>query len=209
MSGDHLNSDSLAEGLEGLPPSAFGCPEAPPELREAILRRTRAAVRRRPRRRRLLATVAVAAAYSAGLGTAVLWSGAATGPVPFVTAEPASDVAPAATSLAPVRELTATDAASAPADERPASPRALLARVPDAAPAEQVRLLTRAGDRYLTDYGDVQRALDCYRQVLELTPRSQPAALGSGDTWLLTSLKLARLSPQTHNQEVSHEDKSS
>jgi len=192
MSGHHLDSEApLAEGLETLPPY----PEVPDELRDAILRRTCATVRRRPRRLRTMAACVVAAAYAAGLGTALLWPGADGPPAPLVAA-PAPEVAPV------IPAVTAVDAASA-------SPQALLARVPDAAPSEQVRLLTQAGDRYLTDYGDVARALDCYRQVLELTPDSQSLTFEASDTWLLTSLKLARLSPQTNHQEVRHDAKSS
>lgn len=192
MSGDHLDYEApLAEGLKTFPPY----PEVPDELCDAILRRTRATVRRRPRRLRTLAACVVAVAYAAGLGTALLWSGTDVAPAPLVAA-PAPEIAPV------IPAVTVADAA-------PASPQALLARVPDAAAPEQVRLLTQAGDRYLTDYGDVARALNCYRQVLELTPDSQSLTLESSDTWLLTSLKRARLSPQTNHQEVRHDEKSS
>lgn len=192
MSGNHLDSEGpLAEGLETLPPY----PEVPDELRDAILRRTSATVRRRPRRLRTLAACVVAVAYAAGLGTALLWSDADVAPAPLVAA-PAPEIAPVIPAVAAVERTRE-------------NPQALLARVPDATPPEQVRLLTQAGDRYLTDYGDVTRALDCYRQVLELTPDSQPVTLESSDTWLLTSLKLARWGPQTNHQEVRHESKSS
>ncbi|HJT35320.1 MAG TPA: hypothetical protein VJ783_25060, partial [Pirellulales bacterium] len=56
-------------------------------------------------------------------------------------------------------------------------------------PEQQIRLLEMAGDRYLYGRADVASALDCYRQVLELTPpdaRRQPLP---HESWLLAELR--------------------
>ncbi|NIA13184.1 MAG: hypothetical protein GWP08_03815 [Nitrospiraceae bacterium] len=193
----HTGDDEpLVDGWSEMPPEAFAVPPAPAALREAVLRRTSGVVRGRPRRMRLLALCAVAVAYGAGLltNTAML-DGREAAPAPVAQAIPAAGgVQPVAAEQPP---------GGGPSTASTTDPRALLALVADATGEEQLRLLTRAGDLYLSERGDVARALYCYRQVLELTPLSEPVPLESGDTWLLTSLKLVRI------QETSHESKRS
>jgi len=179
--------EPLASGLEGLPLGAFDVPRASDELRAAIRRRTSSIVRARPHRLRVIAVCGVLAAYAAGLGTVL-----AMGALPEQHA-PADTAAVAQT---PQPQVPATAAGPAAAQD----PQALLARVWEANRPEQIRLLTLAGDVYLAERGDVARALDCYSQVMELTPRSEPVKLLPQDTWLFASLKLARI------EEVSHEN---
>lgn len=61
--------------------------------------------------------------------------------------------------------------------------------MPGAPRGEQRRLLRLAGDRYLYGLADVESALDCYRQVIELTPRAELAMHDSHESWLLAELK--------------------
>ncbi len=156
----------------------------PRELHDALLERTTALVRSRARRKRLGRLAAVAVAYAAGLATT--W---AARPAQFLPAGPRPGtvetplVVKQPTSPA---EETLTDLASLP----PAELRRL---VPDAPQEEQVRLLQLAGDRYLYSSADVASALDCYRQVLELTPREKLGRPGPQDSWLLAELKLSAL----------------
>jgi hypothetical protein len=190
MSGERSEeSEPLLEGTGALPRGAWDAPHVSAELREALLRRTSAIVRRRPRRWRALVVCAVAAAYVAGVGTVVWWPRAAdTAGMPVTTAQNPPLTGPQATEK-PV-------AVAAPSVD----PSDLLARVASAPRDEQIRLLRQAGDLYLSQWGDVAGALYCYRQVLELMPASQPIALESSDTWLFASLKLARI------QETAYEN---
>ena len=180
MSDEHFaEDDPLAGGLGQLPAAAFDAPRAPDEVRAAIRRRTSALVRTRPRRMRVAAACAVIVAYVAGAATVLL--------------------VPGAPSEAPARsvQLPEKEAVSATAGLR--DPAKVRARVFDASRGEQIRLLTLAGDMYLSERHDIEQALDCYRQVLELMPLSQPMAVGPDDSWLFASLKLAR------KQETDHE----
>jgi hypothetical protein len=65
-------------------------------------------------------------------------------------------------------------------------------QVANASPSQRIQLLRRAGDLYLTNSLDVESALNCYRQMLELSPRPAQASVDPDDTWLLAELKLAR-----------------
>ena len=190
MSGEGSEeSEPLLEGTEALPQGAWDLPHVSAELREALLRRTSAMVRGRPRRWRALMVCTVAAAYVAGVGSVVWWPRAAdTAGMPVTTAQNPPLTGPQATE-----KPVAVGAASV-------DPCDLLARVASAPRDEQIRLLRQAGDLYLSQWDDVAGALYCYRQVLELMPASQPITLESSDTWLLASLKLARI------QETAYEN---
>ena len=72
-----------------------------------------------------------------------------------------------------------------------ADPGEILRQVAITTPAERPRLLRAAGDAYLAAGGDLEGALDCYRQVLELSGGSSKMEAEPGDTWLLASLKAA------------------
>jgi len=174
--------ESIMEASEELCAEMLARPQAGREFREALLERTCAAVRSRPRRRRLLVAGSVCLAYVAGLATVTLW-----------TRGPAEAPGTWATQIAHTETLVDT----------PDEPESLLARVPEVSRSEQIRLLSRAGDLYLAQRDDVERALYCYRQVLELTPNSQLLAVDQGDSWLLASLKLARIQETTHENQRS------
>jgi len=61
-----------------------------------------------------------------------------------------------------------------------------------ARPEEQARLLTRAGDLYLSAQYDVEQALACYRGALNRMPGTERTVVQAGDTWLLAALKDSR-----------------
>lgn len=63
--------------------------------------------------------------------------------------------------------------------------------MPRAPREKQLRLLALAGDRYLFNQADVESALDCYRQVIELTPAGEREPPQPEDSWLLAELKTA------------------
>lgn len=160
---DDLSRDDLPliDGLEGLPGGSFRSLQPPDGLREAVLAETLRVVHGRSLRRRLGMLVGAVVLYALGLATNIARS-------PAPTVPPLEGPAPAADN-----------------------PAALLGEVAMAAPADRARLLKRAGDAYLARDGDLERALDCYRQLLEISPAIELAssAVGEGDTWLWTSLK--------------------
>lgn len=155
-------------------------------LRVAILEQTCCIVRRGARRRRLRLAASWALAYAAGLLTAwIAWPRDRAMP-------PRPERAPARPE---VEQVAVAQPITAQADVAPAvlpeelPPEELRRRVLDAPRAEQIRLLRLAGDSYLYGRADVVSALDCYRQVLELTPHDELAHRQDDDSWLLAELK--------------------
>jgi hypothetical protein len=171
MTGDLPDDDPLLEGLPSLPRGSLRAPEPPAGLFERVHEKTRAVIRARRRRRRFVAALCLVAAYAAGLATP--WRLPGDEP-----ARPRVDDSPTAGTL-----TRAT-----------ADPGEILRQVIDTPPAERARLLRAAGDAYLSARGDVESALDCYRQVLELSGASSKLEAEPGDTWLLASLKAAHRS---------------
>jgi hypothetical protein len=157
--------DPLVEGL-GPGPLRFDVPRPPAGLRERLLERTSAVVRSRARWRRIRIACALVLVYAAGIATAVPLLLDRSGPAERAASEP--EPRPAAPALLDPDEVRRS--------------------VADAPPAERARLLRLAGDLFLEGRGDASAALECYRQVLELSPvlasRSEP-----GDSWLLIALK--------------------
>lgn len=172
-------------------------PAEPPRddlLRQSLLETTSQFVRGRRYRRRLRLVGSWIAAYAAGLATALLvWRGDR--PVARQVAERAAPQA-AVERVAADQVAVARPAAGA-SDSRLAveapleglSPEELRSRVLGAPRPEQIRLLRLAGDRYLYGRADVASALDCYRQVIELTPPAKLAERRQDDSWLLAELK--------------------
>lgn len=173
-------------------------PAPPPEageFRAALLAHTTSIVRQRARWRRGRRMATICLAYAAGvLTTAVLWRL----PAAVVGREGAlamrsdpgesrrSAPADPRTSSHAAREHASLDAADELASLSPAELRRLVPRAPR---EKQVRLLSLAGDRYLFNHADVVSALDCYRQVIELTPADERQPPQPEDSWLLAELK--------------------
>jgi len=172
-----LSDLNMARGWPGAEP--------PRALHDALLQRTSRLVRRRSRVRRAKQLCALAAAYAAGLATMrAVWPEARPAP----PAPQLSLVAAAGTKKTP----TAQTKSQEPARDLASLSAAELRRMVPGAPRErQIRLLQLAGDRYLYSAADVASALDCYRQVLELTPPDQLGPPGEHDSWLLADLKLS------------------
>ena len=166
-----------------------GWPDAAPPadgLRAALLEQTCGIVRRRARRRRLRLAASWALAYAAGLLTAWLaWPRDWAVPSRHERAPARPAVEQVAVALPTTAQ--AEDKAATLPEELP--PEELRRRVLDAPRAEQIRLLRLAGDSYLYGRADVVSALDCYRQVLELTPHDELAHRQDDDSWLLAELK--------------------
>jgi hypothetical protein len=161
-------------------------PRAPDRLRAELLRATSRVVARRARRRRWRVAASWGVAYAAGIATAWLaWPDAS---APHVANPQLPTPPPIATKLAP---SPADDEEPSPLNLESLSPEQLRSRVAGAARPEQIYLLRLAGDRYLFGAADVVSALDCYRQVIELTPRKDLTKAQPDDSWLLAELKLS------------------
>ncbi|MFO7973650.1 MAG: hypothetical protein R6V12_03345 [Candidatus Hydrogenedentota bacterium] len=178
-----------------LPPDAWRLPLAPEGFREDVLARTCAAVRGRCRKRRTLLVGAVTAAYAAGIVTAFVVPGGfpeSASVVPVLTEAVQEDASPVT-----IREEPTTRSEVLRDPEQFAL---LLVRSPR---EKQVELLKAAGDRYLNEYGDVELALNYYRRLLSLEPSGEDAEPTLDDTWLLRSLKQARLQEEHHGNANS------
>jgi hypothetical protein len=152
---------------ELLAPSA-----APPDtsaLRQDLLARTRRDLRMQRSARRLAWAAALAACYGAGLLT-MRW---------FMT--PARPPEPAPLARQEEKTPIAQAAKQAVALEWEAVDR----------PDQQAALYRQAGDRYLTEEGDIAAALRCYGNALDSgTP--EDLTTSSTDNWLLMAIKDAR-----------------
>jgi hypothetical protein len=173
---------SLIDGVTELPPGSFDVPLPPHGFREAVFARTVRVVRARSRARWLSFAAALLVAYAAGLLTTSL--------VKVKNAEPPAPVPVGAPPGAPPRAGASVASAVDPAE--------ILRGVSIAPLADRIRLLKQAGDAYLLGRGDLDGALHCYRQLLELAPtdvktKTKP---GEDDTWLLAALKQGHSTPR-------------
>ncbi len=193
--GEHFDeNEPLLEG-NGLPAGAWRFPSAPEGFREALLTRTSAHVRARARRRRLVIAGAVAAAYVAGLATAFGALNAMPGRkdhLPVISEVSHPEPVPAPT--------TAQSALAPDIWDDPEQFALLYARSPR---DRQAELLKAAGDRYLNEFADVKQALNYYRRLLAIAPPEHGTEPDLDDTWLLRSLKQARLQEEHHEHTNS------
>lgn len=87
------------------------------------------------------------------------------------------------------RQMDATQVAWQQISHNPTALRAMASRVPM---ADRAGLLKRAGDLYLNRTQDVELAVYCYEQVLELETAAGSGEYATGDSWLLAEMRLAR-----------------
>ncbi len=171
--------DDLA-GLFELRPAAGGFAAMQGfDADRATLARTLAIVRRHGVRRRLRFGASllalVVAAFLAGRSTAPALAGS----------RPATDPAPEHSFAG--RGAPASPAV--PEIEAEPAPGALLGMDLGAAAA----VLKQRGDRLLNERADLDGALDCYRQHLEIVVATRSLRAAADDSWLLAKLKDARL----------------
>ena len=170
---------SLIDGVAKLPSGSFDVPLPPRAFREAVFARTARVVRARSRGRWLPFAAALLLAYAAGLLTMPLVKVETTEtPSPVLVEPRPGEAAPSAASVA-----SAVD------------PAEILHSVSTAPMADRIRLLKQAGDAYLLARGDLDGALHCYRQLLELAPPDVKTKPRSDDTWLLAALKQGQSTP--------------
>ena len=180
-------------GGQAIPAEVWRRPPIPEGLCETVLARTTAVVRARRHRRRVLLVAAVVAAYAGGVATARLPFHPGTQPVQEVQRAkpaPADNIRPVPQTPALLTDDTLQD---------PEAFALLLAR---SSQEKQIELLKTAGDRYLNGSGDIHQALNCYRQLLSLQLPESYARPDLNDTWLLRTLKQARLQ-EVHDEKTN------
>ena len=196
------DNEPLVENVPELPEGTFDAPGVPDGFREAVWRRTARTLRRRVRRRWAVAVCTVVVAYAAGLATMyTVQDGRYETPAPIASVPPEPDAGPgtAVVSAPPVTPWHADAGSVALLLDH----EALSRRIAEASREERLRLLKWAGDRYLRELGDVQRALNCYRWLLNATPPAQRTVVEPDDSWLLVSLKQARQKEMIHENATT------
>ena len=187
----------LLDELSMASAEVFDGPEAPDDFREAVWEHTARSIRRRGRMRRFtMASAALAAAYAMGIATMFAWS----------SQTPRDAETAAAIHQAAPEEPDRPAPAMAEREPGELVPKTLLSdrealarRLGEASTDERARLLKRAGDRYLNEWGDVELASKCYRSLLDGTPLDKRTIVEPEDNWLLVSLK------QDRQKEIRHE----
>jgi len=170
--------EPLIEGLEDLPEDSFRFPQPSEDLRRSVFDRTIRIVRSRARRRHFITVTLVAAAYLGGITTA------------FLLTETA--VRNGGNRDAVVSSRSGNEGTTPTYGNVITAPSELEQRAESATPNERIRLLTRAGDLYLSLQYDVDKALGCYRRALNTMPASRQTVVEPDDSWLLAALKDSR-----------------
>jgi len=180
-------SEPLLDGVNASS-QMFDLPADVAALRARLLADTTQIVLGKSRRSRWKRIAGWGLAYAAGLATA--WFTLHNWRQPEQTPAPQVAVIRPAPSP-PEREVNPAP----PEPMRRVTPELLRYRVATAPRERQIQLLKQAGDLYLRERNDLRSAVECYRQVLELSDRPEQLAVLPEDTWLLAELKNARQTP--------------
>jgi hypothetical protein len=142
-------------------------------LREGLLQRTAAMVRRRRRMRVLVAAGAIVAV--AMIAATIVWL------------RPAGDVQPAEAKPADDHPIVRTP----PAAVEPETPTAVALewQAFDAPRDQKSTLYRQAGDRYVEDADDLTSAVRCYGQAVRAAS-TEELAVAEQDNWLVRALKI-------------------
>ncbi len=176
------DSEPLLDGEE-LPADAWDRPTIDPRFREAVFAQTASALRARSLRRRVVTAGALIAASYAG-GIVTTWIALQPEPAP---AQMESMTA------APTTTKDATPVEPVVTDDLLRDPEGLSLLIAQSPVEEQEQILKAAGDRYLEGFGDIEQAMNCYRRLLALQQPGAGVAMNLDDSWLLKSMKQARL----------------
>jgi hypothetical protein len=163
-----MSDNDFCDDLLGPPP-----PGQTPGLRQRLLDRTTKALRRRRWMRRL----GWAAALAVGCLGAVL----------FLTLRPAPAPTPTPTPPPPDKDGPAPPVVE---QSRPSAHDLEWVAVEDS--ERRAEPYRAAGDRYLTEHGDLDAALRCYGEALN-RGGDEALAINPEDSWLLMMIKDARM----------------
>ena len=189
----HEDDEPLLEGQE-LPRALWDDPPISPEFRESVLARTSAQLQVRSRRRRVaVAGALIAASYLGGIATA--WFALRTPPADAGSELAVAEVREDPGAVAPVEPVVA--------DSLLRDPEAFALLLAKSPVDKQIEILKSAGDRYLAGFGDIDQAMNCYRRLLALQQTSAGSAMSVDDSWLLKSMKQARLQEETHEDATT------
>jgi hypothetical protein len=153
-------------------------------FRERVYALTLPALKRRVRRKRALLACAVGAAYAVGIFSAGLFAGSTPAAMRSVTGSPGTHVAQAGRPRPP-------------ADGMGEDERAALAATKQT-PAQRREALRAAGNRCLNEQGDIERATRLYGSYLDAAPAEELNRFDPQDTWLLRTLRCARIQENRH-----------
>lgn len=189
----NLDREPLLNG-EKLPADAWDRPPMDPRFREAVFAQTASSLRVRVRRRRVVAAGALVAASYAG-GMVTTWIALQPEPAPARPGETRTVTPPTTDADAPVEPVVT--------DELLRDPEGFSLLVARAPVEEQEQILKAAGDRYLEGFGDIEQAMNCYRSLLALQQPGAGIALNIEDSWLLKSMKQARLQEELNDDATT------
>jgi len=185
------DDEPLLEGT-AVPDEAWRLSLAPGDLRDAVWARTVSTVRAQRRKRKVLFAGLLAAVYAVGIATPWLLSrGRPAMNPPQQTAE-----SPAGNAGHPA------DLAPATLDDMLKDREQFAVTLASSSREKQIELLKAAGDHSL-GVGDTDMALSCYRRLLTLESPKAGEKTDFNDTWLLRSLKQARLQEESHEASQS------
>lgn len=182
---DFNENEALVGDINSLSADSCAPLDISDELRERVYRRSSGVLRTRRLVRRTGATLALVMAYASGIATVYVMSNDRPEPVLRETISQAAPETEKIESPVPAaKELVPTELLE--------DPEKLNRYIAMASAEQRPRLMQRAGDRYLSDRGDVNGALYYYRLLLDSLPAEQYAEMDLNDTWLLISMKQAR-----------------
>jgi hypothetical protein len=187
----HDEHDSLAELL-----GSVALPPVDDLLREAIFQQTRGVLWRRRFVRRSAWVVALAACYVVGALSVLAWQSAQRSPFDM----PQAGTNEKKTPDLPVPEKQTPTPEPTPLPDEPEKAVAPVEPTPALTTFEKLR---RAGDRQLNVRGNLQGAIGCYRRALDYASDADLQIASDRDSWLLISLKQARLETRKHVHKKS------
>ena len=173
---------------DDLAPLLAPTPTSPSVNRDALLRATTRTLRRKAVVRRVVSVLGVIAVF--GVGGAAGWVLKPTQEREVVTVTEIVTVAAVLPAPEPEPKAVPTES---PLSATQLELRAELADEP----ADAAKLYRAAGDRFLTDLGDYDQAVRCYRLYFRHAG-SDGAKASTDDSWLLLSLKSAKLKEKGH-----------
>ncbi len=188
----HSEDDEPLLEDKDIPSGAWHIPLAPDDLRDAVWNSTVSVVRGQRRKRKALHACLLAAVYVGGLATSwLLMRDKPVTETPQLAAQ-----SPSGPAVFPVQPESAS------LDSLLMDREQFALNLASSSREGQIELLKAAGDRSL-DAGNINLALSCYQKLLSLESPPKNQRTDYQDTWLLRSLKQARLQEESHDPSQS------
>jgi hypothetical protein len=192
-----MNPENEHEELDPLTAllSSVALPLPDDRRREAIFQQTRGVLWRRRLARRSAWVAALAACYIVGGLSVLAWQSAQRNTL---------DAPQAGTNETKLPDLPAEEKRPPMPEPAPAEPMETVDPIePGSLALTTFEKLRRAGDRQLNERGNLQGAIGCYRRALDFASDNDLQIASDRDSWLLISLKQARLETRKHDHNES------